>query len=373
MRMRRDLSVPPEALQKRRDTALALACCRHPAAGAAVVEAVAHIGSSSLVFFAPPPLVRAVSLSVLIPVRGAHDKLATCLRCLRLNTVKPPRSRVGFAFEEGDETGYEVIVACAEDEADAVGLLLQENGFASHDYCVVASPGAQGFPANVNMARSVATGEYLAILNSDCFVPYAWDSRLLFPLRDSTVVASGPVGQLLAPSGTLSGMLSLGGLPEMAAGLYDQQAQESAWQAARDLDPELVAPWDQADGAARSPSTMRYTSGDPSRGIRHVGMLLLVRATAFDRVGGVDEAYGLGNYDDDDLSMKLRCIGATALVPLVVTHEAGSSFRELHDSRETYAHTMEANKALFEERWAWVSTYLAPGRTTTISIMMGAS
>lgn len=82
------------------------------------------------------------------------------------------------------------------------------------------------------------------------------------------------------------------------------------------------------------------------------GYCILMKRRVVDAVGGLDEAYGLGYYDDDDLSMRaitagFRCVRANAVL---VEHLRDSTFKTLFDEEKRRA-LHRKNKELFYRRW----------------------
>lgn len=80
-----------------------------------------------------------------------------------------------------------------------------------------------------------------------------------------------------------------------------------------------------------------------------LGFCLLAHRTLFDRIGLLDEQFGMGNFDDDDLSRRTReagllCVRAAAAY---VYHEEKVSFRELPGSEEEF----RENRGRFEKKW----------------------
>jgi len=64
------------------------------------------------------------------------------------------------------------------------------------------------------------------------------------------------------------------------------------------------------------------------------GFCLLVRREIFAQAQGFDEKYGLGYFEDDDLSVRLRTYGSLRVVPSVfVYHKDSLSFKRLGDTR----------------------------------------
>lgn len=80
-----------------------------------------------------------------------------------------------------------------------------------------------------------------------------------------------------------------------------------------------------------------------------LGFCLLARRSLFDRIGLLDESFGMGNFDDDDLSQRvraagLRCVRACAAY---VFHEEKASFKNLPGWEEAF----RENRRRFEDRW----------------------
>lgn len=77
---------------------------------------------------------------------------------------------------------------------------------------------------------------------------------------------------------------------------------------------------------------------------------LLDRA-AFETVGGLDQGYRRGMFEDDDLAMALGARGKRVLLApeVFVHHAAGTTLRAL--SPFEYFATFELNRRRFEQRW----------------------
>ena len=82
------------------------------------------------------------------------------------------------------------------------------------------------------------------------------------------------------------------------------------------------------------------------------GYCVLIKRAVTERIGGLDEAYGLGYYDDDDFSVRairagFKCVRANGVT---VKHLGDSTFSSLYtDSKRGALH--EANKKLFYSKW----------------------
>jgi GT2 family glycosyltransferase len=82
------------------------------------------------------------------------------------------------------------------------------------------------------------------------------------------------------------------------------------------------------------------------------GYCVLIKRAVIDSIGGLDEEYGLGYYDDDDFSVRAiragyRCVRANRIY---VEHLRDSTFSAIfQDSKRRELH--EKNKALFYAKW----------------------
>lgn len=160
---------------------------------------------------------------------------------------------------------------------------------------VVRNPENRGFAAACNQgAAACDAGEVIVFLNNDTVPVGKWLSELLAPFSDAEVVASG------ARSNFVSG-------PQLVT------------DAAYTKTPELRA-FERTWVAAHS--------GQTRAAQRLVGFCLAVRRSAFDAVGGFDEGYGVGGYEDDDLCRRLRDAGGRLVIAdgSYVHHEGHATF-----------------------------------------------
>ena len=149
-----------------------------------------------------------------------------------------------------------------------------------------------GFAAGCNQALAQARGRYLVFLNNDTVVTPGWLSNLVAcALHDwPNVGLVGPVSNCAAS-------------PQHVQGEY------------RDLsDIDLFAIRHRQQFAGKAVGVERLT-----------GFCLLVRREIVEQVGGFDERYGLGFFEDDDLCVRAREAGFKLVVAQDVLH---SSFRE---------------------------------------------
>jgi GT2 family glycosyltransferase len=172
-----------------------------------------------------------------------------------------------------------------------------------------------GFGRAIVQAARTAGGEALCILNSDALVQEGWLEPMLARLDDATVGAVVPM------------YLDERGRVHEAGSAVGSDGFTLAW--GRGLDPR-----DPAGGVARA---VDYGSA----------ACLLIRSDAFREAGGFAEDYGIGYFEDVDLSFELANRGLrTVYEPnaRVVHGESASS------SRERAAEHMRENRGVFLTR-----------------------
>jgi GT2 family glycosyltransferase len=174
-----------------------------------------------------------------------------------------------------------------------------------------------GYPAGCNQGLAQARGDFVVFLNNDTVVTEGWLEGLVrWALRDGDAV--GMVG---------------------AVTNYSRPPQQVAVDYA-DLDG-------MAAFAARR---RREFAGQALLVERLTGFCLLARREALAAVGGLDERFGLGFFDDDDLSVRVLRAGLKLVVALdVFVHHFGS--RTFNALGVDAAGLLQKNLALFREKW----------------------
>jgi GT2 family glycosyltransferase/tetratricopeptide (TPR) repeat protein/2-polyprenyl-3-methyl-5-hydroxy-6-metoxy-1,4-benzoquinol methylase len=182
---------------------------------------------------------------------------------------------------------------------------------------LIANPDNRGFPAAANQGIRAARGQQVLLLNNDCVVPRGWLGRLLRALHSEAKVG------LVSPCSNF-----VSGEQQVPAPYTDLQGLD--------------------DFAVRWAADHRGLLEDTDR---LVGFCLLIRREVIDRVGLLDERFGLGCFEDDDYCLRTRRAGFRAVIAreAFVHHYGGRTFV---GSGVDFAALMRDNQRLFQEKWA---------------------
>jgi glycosyltransferase involved in cell wall biosynthesis/Tfp pilus assembly protein PilF len=180
----------------------------------------------------------------------------------------------------------------------------------------------RGFAAGCNQGLAQARGHYLVLLNNDTIVTAGWlEGLIAWALHDWPKVGMvGPMTNYAAPPQELRVDYRT---PEELARFAARRRQEFAGQA---LHVE-----------------------------RLLGFCLLLRRDVLERLGGLDERFGLGFFEDDDLGVRVREAGYQLVVALsVYLHHFGSRtfaglgidcYQQLRDNYELFRNKWGAERA----------------------------
>ena len=182
---------------------------------------------------------------------------------------------------------------------------------------VIANATNRGFAAGNNQGLAVARGDYVLLLNNDTIVTEGWLSRMLAVFdRYPEVGIVGPM------SNYVSG-------PQLVPHTSYRDVSEV---------PEFAARW-ASEHAGQSVPTPRV-----------VGFCLLARREVVERIGGLDERFGTGNFEDDDFCVRAALAGYRARIAqdVFIHHTGSQTFR---GAGIDYRQSMLRNWALFKAKW----------------------
>lgn len=246
---------------------------------------------------AAPQPVRAVEpfVSIVMLSWNAPEYTEACIDSIRDRTKLP----------------YEIIVIDNGSNAETVARLR-----AIPNIRVIYNAVNTGFAFGSNQGLAAARGTHVVLLNNDVVVTDGWLEPLIEVQRNHpTVGCSAPRSNEVA----------------------GQQRLDVTY---RDLDGL------QAFAAQRSIEH----HGRWTYQARAVGLCMCLNRRMVDEIGGLDTIYGLGNFEDDDYSMRIRSAGYEIAVcdDSFIHHFGSVSFRA---NGVDYDAAFTRNKALLSERW----------------------
>lgn len=223
-------------------------------------------------------------------------------------------------------SGYRNLEVIAVDNASTDGSRdwlrqwAEEASAAGHRRRLILNDENLGFSAGNNVGLRAATGDVLVILNNDTHVTPGWVRGLCNHLHDPALGLVGPVTN------------NIGNEAKIDIAYDDMQAmmREAA----------------------------RYTRAHPGERIpirTAAFFCVAMRRDTFERVGGMDESFGVGFFEDDDYCRRVEQAGlrVACAEDVFVHHHLSASFDALGSERKRAL--FEANKAIYEAKWGpWV-------------------
>jgi len=237
------------------------------------------------------------------------------------NNLDMTRRCVESLYASTEWPNFEVIVV---DNASSDGTpdYLRDEEKVRPNFEAILNTENTGFSRACNQGLLRAAGEYLVLLNNDTVVSRGWLSALVRHLRrDPTIGIIGPVTNAIGNEA----MIPVG---------YDDVGEMPRWAAAfvRDHDGE-------------------------SFDISMLAMFCVaMRRSVYEEVGPLDERFGVGMFEDDDYSLRMRQAGFRVVCAedSFVHHWMKAAFSRL--SPVDYQNLFERNRGLFEEKWGTVWT-----------------
>jgi GT2 family glycosyltransferase len=277
--------------------------------------------------------------SIIVPCWNQWEFTRLCLESLFCNT-RSPWELIAIDNGSTDRTGDEL---AAIHRAAPVPVTLIRN---SRNI---------GFPAAINQGFQVASGEYLVLLNNDAVVTEAWLDHLIALAS----VGKGTTNEVVG------GELGLGGSCKRGTGTAKTRSQSPFCKRAEGTiglagpmsnyaaPPQLVeaVPYRDMDGMHAFARRWR----DEHRGKwftvpKLSGFCMLVTRAVYDAIGGMDERFGLGLFDDDDLAERARRAGfELAVAHDLFVHHFGS--RTFVGNRINAEALLEQNARRFAAKW----------------------
>jgi GT2 family glycosyltransferase len=248
-------------------------------------------------FLIPPPVGAPPLVSILMLSWNAPEYTKLALESIRAHTRAP----------------YEVVIVDNGSGPETTDWLRT-----LEDVRVVYNATNRGFAGGSNQAIAAARGEYVVLLNNDTVVTEGWLDGLLDAFRRVPALGVSAVR-----SNRVAGVQMVPDVPY------------------RDIDGMHAYAAERRRAYRRQGFVID----------RAIGLCLCVPRAVIDEVGGIDERFGVGNFEDDDFCLRVRAAGYRIYVcDDVFIHHFGS--KTFAANKIDYRATMSENWEKFAAKWS---------------------
>ena len=215
------------------------------------------------------------------------------------------------------KASFELIIVDNASDKDTVQYL-RDTGKSDDRINVIFNKENTGFPKGVNQAIKVAKGNYILIANNDIIVTDGWLERMIEVAESEEDI--GLVGPL---SNSVSGV---------------------------QLDKEAI--YKSIEGMHVYAAELKKKNKEKSFEFPRVAFLCtLIKRNVINKLGGLDERFSPGNFEDDDFCLRTQLAGyKTVIVQDVFIHHFGSKSFTAEGTRK-YAEQLDINKKIFVDKW----------------------
>jgi GT2 family glycosyltransferase/glycosyltransferase involved in cell wall biosynthesis len=222
-----------------------------------------------------PRVLDEVAASILILTRNQLHYTVQCLKSIQRYTDLP----------------HEIIIV-DNNSTDDTPAFLRQFSVDNPNMKVIFNNRNRGFAAGNNQGLTLASGKYLVLLNNDTVVTSGWLEHMIEVLRRF------PRASMVGPmSNFVSG-------PQLVPEVSYRDADEL----------EYFARQRAGQYAGQTQAVSRL-----------IAFCMVMRRQVVEKIGGLDESFGLGNFEDDDFCVRAWLSGFEAIIAQdVYIHHTGS-------------------------------------------------
>lgn len=250
-------------------------------------------------------------VDVVITTAGRFDCLRDCLTALDKQTIHHNIFIVDIASDSNERKANQDIFEGRKSER------LEQN---------------VGFPAGANAGARKGASPLVLFLNDDVTLFDGALERMVRKMDDKTIGICG--AKLLFPPTSTSPIRPAGKVQHVGLAL--------------NIRGEIIHPlvgWN-ADHPNASTSRDVFAA---------TGACFMIRRNLFNKAGGFDQAYGLGTFEDVDLSLKIRAMGFRIFIEMDARgyHYTGASAE-----KKQIGFPLQKNAEIFRSRWGGTPYFL---------------
>lgn len=185
------------------------------------------------------------------------------------------------------------------------------------EYKLIRNHENKGFAVGNNLGVAAATGEYVMLLNNDVLVSEGWLESMVKALeKDDRIGMVGPITNYI-----------------------------SGRQAIKDT------PYKDENGFYSFAKTVRgHNQNKVTPRRRIAGFAILMRKSLYEEASGLDESFGIGNFEDDDLCLKIFRKGFAIMVDesTLIHHFGSQTFKT---NKIDYNQNIKERLKIFNKKW----------------------
>ena len=264
----------------------------------------------------PEATVQAVLALPLPAAHAASERPSASVVIVMFNNLFFNRLCLLNLIEQGDADEFEIIVA-DNGSTDGTAEFLRDIAARDARVRVIFNTENRGFAAATNQGLAAARGAMLVLLNNDTLVLSGWLARLRKHLADASTGLLGAVTNRIGNEAEIpTDYATPGGFLRFAR-------ERAASHARRAFEIPMAAMF-----------------------------CVAMRRDAFEKIGPLDEQFGVGMFEDDDYAMRCRAAGLRVVCAedVFVHHFGEASFGDLCPTGE-YGAVFVTNRERFERKW----------------------
>jgi GT2 family glycosyltransferase/MoaA/NifB/PqqE/SkfB family radical SAM enzyme len=253
-----------------------------------------------------------------LKIEGPSVKKMVSIIILTYNQLEFTKECVN-SIQKHTKEPYEIIFvdnSSTDGTRKWLGKIVNDNP----NYKLIENPKNLGFAKGCNQGMKASSGEYIVLLNNDVIVTGNWLSGLLEGLAEHPEV--GIVGPM---TNNISGPQKI---PDVG--------------------------YDSLDGIEKYAHSFREKNRNRRiRWRRIVGFCMLFRHELVNEIGGLDESFGSGNFEDDDYCLRVELAGyKNFIVGDVFIHHFGSV--TFVGNKIDYGTSITGNRKIFDQKWGGI-------------------
>ena len=230
------------------------------------------------------------------------------------------RKCVESILKNTNHQNYELIIV-DNASSEPVVTYLKELAARCSQVKIILNDTNRGFAAGNNQGIELAKdSDYFVLLNNDTVVPSGWLKRITYYASRPDIGIVGPVTNCIGNEAQIYTTYKC--LEEMG---------RISWGLRKHFQGEIFD-------------------------IKVLAMFCVAfRREVLEKVGYLDESFGMGMFEDDDYAQRIRAEGLRVVCAedVFVHHYGSVSFKQL--DKDEYAKIFDKNKAIFEKKWGkWV-------------------